>query len=130
LNASSQQRYAAALDEYRAAREDRLKGASKSVQNASTLVLCSLQKRLLSSIEAFASTLKVHRKAFEANGNAGLMAAILEREPPPLSSLQPLAPPALERLVATCLAKDPTSAGRRYAISCASCSGSPARMPR
>ena len=36
-----------------------------------------------------------------------LMAAILEREPPPLSSLQPLATPALERLVATCLAKDP-----------------------
>jgi serine/threonine protein kinase len=47
------------------------------------------------------------RKAFEANGNAGLMAAILEREAPPLSSLQPLATPALERLVATCLAKDP-----------------------
>ena len=35
------------------------------------------------------------------------MAAILEREPPPLSSLQPLATPALERMVSTCLAKDP-----------------------
>jgi SNF2 family DNA or RNA helicase len=57
------------LDDYRVAREERLKGAPKSVQNASTLVLCSLQKRLLSSIEAFASTLKVHRKAFEANAS-------------------------------------------------------------
>lgn len=54
------------LDEYRAAREERLKAAPRSVQNASSLVLCSLQKRLLSSIEAFASTLKVHRRAFEA----------------------------------------------------------------
>ena len=55
------------LDDYRAARELRLKDAPKSVQNASTLVLCSLQKRLLSSIEAFACTLRAHRKAFEAN---------------------------------------------------------------
>ena len=47
------------------------------------------------------------KKAFEAASNAGLMAAILEREPPTLSSLQPLATPALDRLVATCLAKDP-----------------------
>ncbi|MCC7032115.1 MAG: helicase [Acidobacteria bacterium] len=54
------------LDDYKAAREERLKDAPKSVQNASSLVLCSLQKRLLSSIEAFAMTLKVHRKAFEA----------------------------------------------------------------
>jgi superfamily II DNA or RNA helicase len=55
------------LDDYRAARELRLKDAPKSVQNASTLVLCSLQKRLLSSIEAFACTLRAHRKAFEAH---------------------------------------------------------------
>jgi hypothetical protein len=47
------------------------------------------------------------KKAFEADSNAGLMAAILEREPPPLSTLQPLATPALDRLVRTCLAKDP-----------------------
>ncbi len=54
------------LEEYRQAREDRLKNAPRSVQAASGLVLCSLQKRLLSSIEAFASTLRVHRKAFDA----------------------------------------------------------------
>ena len=57
----------ALLDQYREAREERLKGASRSAQTASALVLCSLQKRLLSSIEAFASTLAVHRKALEAN---------------------------------------------------------------
>ncbi|MEW6321220.1 MAG: DISARM system SNF2-like helicase DrmD [Acidobacteriota bacterium] len=54
------------LDDYKTAREERLKDAPKAVQNASSLVLCSLQKRLLSSIEAFAMTLKVHRRAFEA----------------------------------------------------------------
>ena len=54
------------LDEYRQAREDRLKNAAKSVQTASALVLCSLQKRLLSSVEAFACTLRVHRRSFEA----------------------------------------------------------------
>jgi serine/threonine protein kinase len=47
------------------------------------------------------------RKAFEADSNASMMAAILEREPPILSSVQPLATPALDRLVKTCLAKDP-----------------------
>ena len=55
------------LDDYREAREERLKTSPKSVRNASTLVLCSLQKRLLSSVEAFACTLKVHRKSFESN---------------------------------------------------------------
>jgi serine/threonine protein kinase/Tol biopolymer transport system component len=47
------------------------------------------------------------RKAFQADSHASLMAAILERAPPPLSRLQPLATPALERIVQTCLAKDP-----------------------
>jgi hypothetical protein len=47
------------------------------------------------------------KKAFEADSNAGLMAAILEREPPPLSNLDARCPPALDRLVRICLAKDP-----------------------
>lgn len=51
------------LQEYRQLREERLKTASKSSQNAAMLVINSLQKRLLSSIEAFARTLKVHRAA-------------------------------------------------------------------
>ncbi len=65
------------LDDYREARKERLQDAPKGVQNTAQLVLCSLQKRLLSSIEAFASTLRVHRKAFEkaaaiAAGGPGL----------------------------------------------------------
>ncbi len=53
------------LQEYRSLREERLKEASKSTQNAAMLVITSLQKRLLSSLEAFARTLKVHRAAIE-----------------------------------------------------------------
>ena len=47
------------------------------------------------------------KKAFEGTSQASLIAKILETDPPPMSSLQPLAPPALERVVKTCLAKDP-----------------------
>jgi hypothetical protein len=49
------------LQDYRKAREARLKGATKSQQAAAMLVVMSLQKRLLSSIEAFVRTLDVHR---------------------------------------------------------------------
>ncbi len=51
------------LDEYRELREARAKNASKMARNAATIVLTALQKRLLSSIEAFASTLEVHRRS-------------------------------------------------------------------
>jgi len=47
------------------------------------------------------------RRAFEGGSQASLIAAILEREPPPLSTLQPLSPVGLDRLIRTCLAKDP-----------------------
>jgi Tol biopolymer transport system component len=47
------------------------------------------------------------KKAFEARSQASLIAAILERDPPPVSQVQPVAPPALDRLIRTCLAKDP-----------------------
>lgn len=53
------------LQKYRKCREERLKNAAKSTQVTAMLVMTSLQKRLLSSIEAFARTLKVHRKAIE-----------------------------------------------------------------
>jgi Tol biopolymer transport system component/predicted Ser/Thr protein kinase len=50
------------------------------------------------------------RKAFTGTSQASLISAILATEPPPVSSVHPLAPPALDRVVKTCLAKDP--AGR------------------
>ena len=47
------------------------------------------------------------RKAFEGESKASLTVAILTSEPPPITKIQPLAPPALERVVKRCLAKDP-----------------------
>ena len=47
------------------------------------------------------------KKAFDAKTQASLVAAILEREPPPLITLQPLAPPLLDSVVRKCLAKNP-----------------------
>jgi hypothetical protein len=47
------------------------------------------------------------RRAFEGKSQVSLLGAILEREPTPVSELQPTTPPALARLVRTCLAKNP-----------------------
>ena len=65
------------LQEYRRAREERLKDATKSKRASAMLVVISLQKRLLSSIEAFARTLDVHgrsmkRQAEEATAETAL----------------------------------------------------------
>jgi Tol biopolymer transport system component/predicted Ser/Thr protein kinase len=46
-------------------------------------------------------------KAFPGKTQASVIGAILKDQPPPISTFQPLTPPALDRLVATCLAKDP-----------------------
>jgi serine/threonine protein kinase/Tol biopolymer transport system component len=47
------------------------------------------------------------RKAFDGKTQASLIAAIINVDPAPVSALIPVAPLALERLVARCLAKDP-----------------------
>jgi Tol biopolymer transport system component len=47
------------------------------------------------------------KKAFEAKSQASLIAAILKEEPRPMRELQPSSPLLLERIVKTCLAKDP-----------------------
>ena len=56
------------LQRYRKQREDRLlaEGASKRAINADRLVITNLQKRLLSSVEAFARTLAVHQRSLAA----------------------------------------------------------------
>ena len=46
-------------------------------------------------------------KAFAGKSQASLIAAILAQQPAPPSALQPLMTPALDRVVAVCLAKDP-----------------------
>ena len=47
------------------------------------------------------------RRAFNAANRASLIAAIMEQQPPPIASLQPMTPASLERVVRRCLAKDP-----------------------
>jgi Tol biopolymer transport system component len=47
------------------------------------------------------------KPAFGGKSRATLIAAILTTEPPPISQLQPLTPPALQRIIERCLAKDP-----------------------
>ena len=47
------------------------------------------------------------KRAFEGKTRTSLIAAIVDRDPTPISQLQPLTPPALEHVVAKCLEKDP-----------------------
>jgi serine/threonine protein kinase len=47
------------------------------------------------------------KKAFEGKSAASVMAKIMEAEPPSMASLQPMTPPALDRVVKKCLAKEP-----------------------
>jgi serine/threonine-protein kinase len=46
-------------------------------------------------------------RAFDGDSAAAVMAAVLEHEPPALSSREPLSPAAFDRLIRTCLAKNP-----------------------
>ena len=47
------------------------------------------------------------RKGFEGSSHASLIAAVMSTNPPPVSTIQPMASPALDRVVKTCLAKSP-----------------------
>src|SRR5215471_16968929 len=47
------------------------------------------------------------KKAFTGKSQASLITAIMSSDPTPISTIQPMVPPALDRVVKTCLAKDP-----------------------
>jgi Tol biopolymer transport system component len=47
------------------------------------------------------------RKAFEGKSRASVIAAILDHQTPPLTTVDPMTPAALDRVVKKCLAKDP-----------------------
>jgi eukaryotic-like serine/threonine-protein kinase len=47
------------------------------------------------------------KKALSGDSPASLIGAILKEEPLPLTQLQPMAPPSLDRVVKNCLVKDP-----------------------
>jgi len=59
------------LDEYRTAREHRFASTTRRAQAAAGLLVVGLQQRLLSSIEAFARSLKVHRATVEKQWEKG-----------------------------------------------------------
>jgi Tol biopolymer transport system component len=47
------------------------------------------------------------KRAFVGKSQASIVAAILASDPQPISVVQPMSPPALDRVVRTCMAKDP-----------------------
>jgi hypothetical protein len=46
-------------------------------------------------------------RAFQGKSEFRVASAVLEKDPEPISTLQPLTPPALDRTIRVCLAKDP-----------------------
>jgi serine/threonine protein kinase/tetratricopeptide (TPR) repeat protein len=47
------------------------------------------------------------KRAFEGKSRASLIAAIMEREPPPISAIHPMTPQAFDQTVRRCMAKQP-----------------------
>ena len=47
------------------------------------------------------------KRAFTGKTQSNVVAAILASDPPPVSAVQPMSPPALDRVIRNCLAKDP-----------------------
>ncbi len=47
------------------------------------------------------------RPAFQGKSQISVASAILEKDPEPVSTIQPMTPPALDRTIRVCLAKDP-----------------------
>ncbi len=61
-------------------------------------------------IFAFGATLyemATGRKAFSGESQASVISSIMTSEPSPIPTVQPMTPPALDRVVKACLAKDP-----------------------
>lgn len=66
------------LDEYRSLREKRFAATTRRTQVAAGLLVIGLQQRLLSSVEAFARTLKVHRDTVKRQWEKGARDAASE----------------------------------------------------
>jgi eukaryotic-like serine/threonine-protein kinase len=74
------------------------------------------------------------KRAFEGKTNLSVASAILEKDPEPISAVQPLTPPALEHVIQRALAKDPderwqTAADLRSELKWVSTSSSQTHMP-
>jgi serine/threonine protein kinase/Tol biopolymer transport system component len=55
---------------------------------------------------AVAYEMATGKRAFEGDSQASVISAIMSSEPTPISTLQPMTPPALDRVVKKCLRKD------------------------
>ncbi len=75
------------LDEYAETRSLRLNSTSKRFQATSSLVISNLQQRLLSSVEAFARTLKKHRDCVETQASESAVRSISDIDPSQLDLL-------------------------------------------
>ena len=64
------------------------------------------------------------QKAFSGESQASLIAAILDRVPVQMATLQSVTPERLDEIVKTCLAKDPVTDGSQRGISGERCRGS------
>ena len=71
------------LDECRTAREERHAHTSNKAQAAAGLLVVGLQQRLLSSVEAFAGSLAVHRRTVERHWEQGQADNAAGKEPDP-----------------------------------------------
>jgi Tol biopolymer transport system component len=59
------------------------------------------------SLGAIIYEMTTGKRAFEGNSAANVIAAIVDRPLPPMSTLRPLTPPMLDRVASKCLAKNP-----------------------
>jgi hypothetical protein len=80
------------LDDYRTSREQRFAATSKRARAAAGLLIVGLQQRLLSSIEAFARSLAVHRATVERQWEKGRVVAKTELAEPGTLFTQPRMP--------------------------------------
>lgn len=67
------------LDEYRSAREERFAATTRQAQASAGLLVVGLQQRLLSSTEAFARSLRVHRATVERQWQKGTTTVVADR---------------------------------------------------
>lgn len=81
------------LDQYRETREERFRASTRRAQSAAGLLVVGLQQRLLSSIEAFARSLKVHRETVRRQWKRAHDADVLPERSLPQQELFAAAPP-------------------------------------
>jgi superfamily II DNA or RNA helicase len=84
------------LDQYRSTREERFKNSSKRAQAAASLLVVGLQQRLLSSTEAFARSLKIHRATVERQWEKAQVAPPADQTESPASGQLLLKPPGAD----------------------------------